>query len=131
MSDRKKTQIKDEYYEKASKHRQWNERAYTEMGSWDHDKSAIIDLKETLAISYGIPKSEITHELSEIENEYDEDRDDHLMCKIYMPSHIHPGNRRCIWSQKVKVPEEYISQMLANKLAKSLKEQQNTQTQSK
>jgi hypothetical protein len=120
-----KPQVKDEYYQKASGHRQWNERAYENIDDWEFDKKEIIELKAVLAESYKIPANHVTHELKHIDNEEDDDRDDYLNCIIYMKSYKDPSGLRQIFSRKVKIPEHMKQQAMAAKLEKAA----NMQTQ--
>lgn len=120
-------QVKDEYYQTASKHRQWNERAYENIDDWNLDKKDILELQEGLASSYKVPLNEITHKFERIENEEDDDRDDYLNCIFYMKSYKNPDGKRQIFSRKVKIPDHMKQQANAAKLEELLKNQKQQQ----
>jgi hypothetical protein len=111
----------DEYYQTASKHRQWNERAYENLDDWEMDKKEIAKLQINLADSYKVPHDEITHQFERIDNDDDDDRDDYLNCMFFMKSYKNPSGRRQIFSIKVKIPEHMKLQANAKKMEELLK----------
>lgn len=97
----------DEFYEKPSKHRQWQEKSERPIAARPMTSAEIEDHRKNLVESYQCEDGDITIDFQKIQDENDEDRDDCLWLKYKMKCVVagRPTVRE-IFSIKLPIPEE-------------------------
>lgn len=112
------SQYFDEFYEKPSQHRQWQERAERPVATRPMTAEEIEEFRYNLASSYKCNPNDIIYVMRKIRDENDEDRDDCLWLKYIMKYVTHDGKvaNREIFSLKIPVPE-HIRRMAAEQRA--------------
>lgn len=120
-SGRKKNS--DEYYEKPSKHKQWQEKSERPIASRTMTKDDIEEHRRHLIQSYQCEDTDITYEFLKITDENDEDRDDCLWLKYKMKCVVSGAPVvRDIFSIKLPIPEDI------RRMANEMRKQQASRT---
>lgn len=114
----------DENHEKASRHKQWQERSERPIAAREMSAHEIEEHRRNLVSSYKCADEDITFDFYKIFDDNDEDRDDCILLKYKMKCVINgKPTIREVFSIKVPIPEE------VKKMAEHMRRQQASRTQ--